>query len=141
MPPLQGSKVVPDRWAEHHRPAAEALLVDRGRLRHAGGTSAFDPVTGLRATAPPAAYFEGPCRVQVLAAQEARATVGGQQVSTVAYRVTVPVDVTEVAVDDVFTADACEADGSLIGRSLRVAAVARGSLIWQRDLTCIDDLG
>jgi hypothetical protein len=109
-------------------------------IRHPGGTRVFDAATGLTTTTPLIPFYSGVCRVQALAVGDNRADVAGQQVSSAGYLITVPWSVDEAEVDDLVTVTA-SGDGSLTGRTLTVTTVQRGSLRFERDLICLDDLG
>lgn len=88
-----------------------------------------------------------PCRVQALVSATAAEAVT-QQVTTRRYLVTLPLS----RVPDLTVADTGpyvtltgykpghEGDPHLIGRRLKVVDVQRGTLVWERDLVCLDDL-
>lgn len=110
------------------------------RLRDpAGDVKVWDEETGINTITKAAPYFDGPCRAQQQK-QPQVGTTGGQRVSTHDYLITVPAAVIQAKVGHLGEIYECS-DPSLIGRRLKVTDVQRGSLIWERDLICIDDLG
>lgn len=141
--PLEGSRVIPAGWVEHHRPVAEATMVGaKIRLRDPAEDTLgdFDEETGTRPVVKAAPYFDGPCRVQQQK-QPQVGSAGEQRVTSHDYLIAVPVSVTTVAVGHVGVVYECAADPSLVGRELKVTDVLRGSLAWERDLIAIDQLG
>jgi hypothetical protein len=132
--------VIDAGWEDQHRPVAEKTMTATCTIRHPGGTKVFDTTTGLTTTTPLIPFYIGVCRVQALAVGDNRADVAGQQVSSAGYLITVPWSVDEVAVDDQVTVTG-SSDGSLTGLTLTVTTVQRGSLRFERDLICLDDLG
>jgi hypothetical protein len=144
MCPLPGSHVLHPRWAEQSAPVAEGFLEDTVALRKPGGIAgAFDANTGGQASTQNAAYWAGSASVQVLPGLEQVREQAGQQVSTLAYRVSVERDAPEPAVGDVLTVTAAgpNSDPLLAGRAMTVRSVETGSAHWTRDLVCTDDLG
>jgi len=135
-----GTAVIPAGWENQHRPVAEKTMTGACTVRHPGGTKTFDAATGLTTTTPLIPYYIGVCRVQALAVGDNRVAVAEQQVSSAGYLITIPADVTEAAVDDQVTITDSN-DGSLTGKTLTVTTVQRGSLRFERDLICLDDLG
>lgn len=137
--------VIGAAWSAHHRPVVAGTLTATCEIRHPGGTQGdFDPTTGTRPTTPHPAHYAGPCRVQVLPALEQEALTGDQQVTTVGYRVTITYDdAPELDVDDLVKITAVDDNGdpTLVGQVLKVQSFARGSLAWERDISCVDDLG
>lgn len=145
--PLDNTRVIPDGWAAHHRPVvAQALTVDV-TIREPGSTPSGprDPETGVRPSAPHSPHFTGKARIQVTPiAGSAEVVTADQEVTQVAYLVVVDRDESaETAVEHIVKITAVDdnADPTLVGRELTVAVVRRGSLTWERDLICIDDLG
>lgn len=102
----------------------------------------WNATTGQYTSTPHAPYYTGPCRVQQLH-QPNEVSAGEQRVSTHDYLVPVPAAVTAVELGHILTVTAGgpDLDPSLIGRLLTVTDIQRGSLTWERDLTCTDDLG
>lgn len=140
-----GTPVIPTAWSEAPRTVVEAALTGTCEIRHPGGTpGVFDPVTGTKPVTPFPAYFTGPCTVQVLPALEQQAMSGGQQVTTVGYRVTVAYDAAAaLKVGDLVKVTAVDANGdpTLVGQVLKVQSFNRGTVAWERDIYAVDDLG
>ena len=116
----------------------------RCTIRRPGGVKgAFDTETGTYPITQPAPHFAGKARVQVLNAQDRQTLIADEPVTTVGYRVVITVEATAVKVEDVVTITCLDANGdpTLEGHELIVKAFARGSLAWERDLICIDNLG
>lgn len=145
--PFPGTKVIPDGWSDHHRPTAAGTMTATCNLRIPGGTDKqFDTGTGKTTVTPHPPYLVGAkCRIQALKIGEKGVDqrVAEQQITTAPYLVAVDWSTAagvEPRVDhlvDVVTAE----DPTLVGHTLTVRSVVRGSLVWERDLTCTDDLG
>lgn len=142
--PFPGSRVIPAGWEAHHRPVAESTQTARCQITRAGtGPGTWNPATNE--FDPPqrqVIYPDLSCRVQQLNQPQVSST-GQQQVSTHDYRVSVPIAAAAVLLDDrvEITGGDTTLDPTLIGRPLVVTDVQRGSLTWERDLICIDNLG
>lgn len=137
-----GSRVIDPRWSAHHRPVAVGTMTARCTIdRDGDGAPVWDDETGTW-TKPDRVvlYTDMPCRVQQQK-QPQEASTGGEEVTTHDYLVPVPVSVVGVKVGHQVLVDACPDDLSLVGRRLTVTDVQRGSLVWERDLICIDWLG
>ncbi|WBL18515.1 DUF6093 family protein [Citricoccus sp. NR2] len=136
--------VIPEGWAAHHRPVANSTMT--GICTLTGPAGGYDYETGELAPGE-TLVADVPCRVQELK-REARADAAGQLVDTRQYLVTLPLDqVPNLTITDagpVVTvtgyADGHDGDPHLLGRPLRVLNVQHGTLLWERDLTCVDDL-
>lgn len=145
--PFDGTRVIPEGWAAHHRPVAEATMTATVRLTHAAGDATpgqVDPTTGRRTGSEATHYFEGAARIQAQPSVGRDAVTGDQMVTTVGYLITLTLDGTsDAAVDDLVEVTAVDANGdpSLVGRVLQVEGVLRGSLAFERDLYCTDNLG
>jgi hypothetical protein len=145
--PFPNSRVIPPGWQAHHRPVVEGTWTAWCTIDAPGvGPGIWNPVT--MQNDPPARvvlHTNVPCRVQQHTLPQA-ADVGTQQVSSHDYLVVVPVTITDVAVDHCVTVTGSRdqldpVDPSLIGRLLVITDVQRGSLLWERDLIAIDNLG
>jgi hypothetical protein len=143
--PLAGTRVIPSGWSDHHRPVVAGTRTGTVAWRKPAGTKgAFNGATGTQAATPATAYFTGSARIQALAEAGATSETGGQQVTITGYLVTVAWDATDqFEVDDLGEVAAVDANGDpgLVGKTLIVKSVARGSLVWERDLYCTLDLG
>lgn len=119
--------------AEAGRVRAESLMTDACTIARPTTAPVTDPVSGA-VTYPETTIYTGRCR--------ARPAGGGHQVEAgeditqvFGLRVSVPISVTGVRADDVVTVTA-SADGSLVGKRLRVREIERGSHITARRLRC-----
>lgn len=146
--PRPGTAVIPHGWAAHHRDAIAGTMTATCDLRHPGGTGkTFDPNTGSSSTTAATPYVTGArCRVQAITEPGATTLDAAQLVTTVAYLVTIAFDdagAADAKVDDLITITAADdnATPGLVGRTLTVKSRVRGSLAWELDLTCVDDLG
>lgn len=140
-----GTAVMPAVWSAGHRPVVEAAFTASCEMRRPGDASTIlDPTTGKTTRVPRPVHYAGPCSVEVLSAGEQEALTGDQQVTTVGYRVSIAYDVApELRVDDLVKVTAVDDNGdpTLVGRVLKVLSFARGSVAWERDINCVDDLG
>lgn len=140
-----GTPVIPANWSAGHRPVVEATFGGVCEIRPPGGTpGVFDPVTGTRPSTPHPAHYTGPCTVQVLPALEQESVTGDQEVTTLGYRVTVAYDAApQLDVDDLVKITAVDDNGdpTLVARVLKVQSFVRGTVAWERDIYCVDDLG
>ena len=145
--PLDGSRVIPVGWQAHHRPVVEGTWTALCTIDKAGEgqgewnteTNEYDPPARV------VLHTLVPCRVQQHTLPQA-SDVGTQKVSSHDYLVVVPIEIADVEVDHEVTVtgsrDAQDpVDPSLIGRPLVITDVQRGSLMWERDLIAIDNLG
>lgn len=144
--PLPGTHVIHPRFQSAHRRTAEAAMtVQISFARPGSGTpGAFDPATGTRgAPTGPQSLLRTAARVQATAAADHPVNAAEQVVTLRTYQVSVPWDVTGLQVDDVGTVTAIgeDDDPDLLGARLRVRDVVVGSITWQRNLICEQDLG
>lgn len=136
--PLQGHRVIPVGWEAHHRPVLETTWTATITFRRFVGEPMFNPATGSTTRASLVVY-SGPCRIQHHETTSAGSTVAaGQEITSHDYQVSGPVEM-DLKVDDVGTVDAAN-DPTFIGRGLRVIDIQRGSLLFQRDVICTDNL-
>jgi hypothetical protein len=135
--PRPGSRVIPGGWEAHHRPVAEATFTAAITFKRPNGAPVFDSTKG-ETTQPTVTIYSGSCRIQELP-REHTTIAAAERITWRRYRVSLTIAATGLRLDDVGTVDAAN-DPSLIGRGLRVIDVERGSLTFQRDLTCTDDL-
>lgn len=147
--PGRSTPVIEPGWAATHRPIVEGTFGATISIRRPGGTpGVFDPVTGTTATTPFEAHYTGSARVQVLPALEQTRVAADQELTTVGYRLSVAYDadiepVTGGVVNCLVDITAVDENGqpSLVGVTLTVRSIERGSLAFERDLLCTDDLG
>lgn len=136
--PLDGSRVIHRDWEAHHRPVLETTWTATVTFRRFSGPPVFDPETGSTSR-PKSVVYSGPCRIQHHETTSAGSTVAGaEKITSHDYQVSGPVEM-DLKVDDVGTVDTCN-DPTLVGRELTVTDIQRGSLLFQRDVICTDNL-
>lgn len=144
--PLANTRVIPEGWSAHHQPVVAGSWTADVTIRPPGNTQGeFNPATGTYDDPQPhPAHYTGRARVQVEPMFAGDREAGGQQVTVAGYLVVVDRDTstgTEVGHIVKVTGVDDNGDPALVGRELTVSGVAYGSLAWERDLTCTDDLG
>lgn len=139
--------VIPPNWSDTHRPVVEKTMTGTCTIRRPGGTGkSFDPETRATTITPHAAHYEGPCRVQMLPLFGRASDAADQPVANQGYLVTITWDAAgdavPLSVDDIVTVTAVEENGdpSLVDRTLIVGGITRGTLTWERDLLCTENL-
>lgn len=133
MAPLSTTRVIPDGWSEHHRPAAEDTLTglcDARRADRAGGPSGIIYGTPV--------WAAKPCSVQFLSQSARPVVVADSTEVQVTHRVSVPITLTDVGYGDVITVTANPDDPRLTGTILTVVLVESGTTNWTRDLACVE---
>lgn len=137
--------VIPSDWSAHHRPVVEGTFTAEVEIREPGGTPGpRDPGTGVVPVTPHAAHYADGARIQVAPVFSAERDSAGQEITVAGYLVVVNRDTsaqTEVGHVVKVTAVDDNGDPALVDRELTVSGVAYGSLSWERDLICIDQLG
>lgn len=130
--PLRNSRVIPVAWAEHHRPVANGTMTEPCTIRRisAGPPPYPKPVGWDTGTQVHAAL----CRVQELK-REGGSVPGEQPTTERQYLITIPV-VDAPAFRSGERGDVVHA----LGRQFRIASIMAGSLLWELDLICIDNL-
>lgn len=135
--PLEGSRVIPVGWEEHHRPVLASTRTATITFRRFSGPPVHDPVAGSTSR-PRAVVYSGEFRIQEHQVSAHETDAAAQQITTHAYQLS-----GEVAVDllknDVGTVDECN-DPTFVGRELLVTDIQRGSLLFERTLTATDNL-
>jgi hypothetical protein len=132
-----GSRVIPVGWEEHHQATAEGAFTATVELTDPDASSeVWNPAERRYDVTPAVPYYVGPGRAQQLNMPQV-ADVAGQPVSTHDYRVSISKSVAGVRIGHRVKVTAAT-DASLVGRTLTVTDVLRGSLTWQRDLICVD---
>lgn len=128
MSPFPTTKVIPDGWAEHHRPVAKGTMQTPATF--------FRPTGPAPYPRPPAwngltTLWMTPVRVQSLNVAAPSAEAGEQTVTVHRYLVTTPVGGPALQVgDQVHT----------LGRRLRITDINPGSYLWEQDLTVEENL-
>lgn len=131
MSPLPGWKAIPEGFQEHHRPTVEATLTAPGTIhRVAEGPPPFPKPEGWTGET---LLHETTFRVQQLN-REASVNPTEQPTQLRQYRLVAPVGIPELQTGE---------RGDLIrtaGREFRVQQVLHGSLVWEVDILCTDNL-
>lgn len=140
---LRNSRVIPARFESHHRPVAEQTMTAEVQVRrHTAAGATFNTTTGRSTYADPETIYEGPARLQRPMQGETPRQIGDRQVIVRQVIVSLPASVAEVRVGDEVRVTAYRytdgGDRHLIGRPLWVHDIRPGSVLWQRDLTCLD---
>lgn len=137
--PRPGSKVIHPDFEARHQLTAEGTQTAAcviTRTPAAPGTVSYDTATGRSVYPDPTTVYTGPCRLQrEVRSQDHARDVGGRQVTSRRYLLTVPLDAAEVQVNDIVEMTAAT-DPQTVGRRLRVTDVRAGSLLWQRAMSC-----
>lgn len=129
--PFPNARVIPERWAEHHRPTAESTMNTPATFHRSSGPAPY-PVppgwTGLEL------LWSTKVRVQALTNIRQPAEAGEQTVTTRRYLVTAPVDGPPLQAGP-------EGDQvHVLGRRLRIVDLSPGSNLWEADLVCEESL-
>lgn len=146
MAPLKTTKVIPDQWVEHHRPVAEGTMTALCDVRNPAGKPPVDAPDDWDGTMP--LHLNVPCRVQEL--RQPREGVQADQPQNVRrYLVTLPINKVDgiragengSIVTNFRPQNSSQAfDPMLRDRILRVEDIQHGSLMWERDIVCADNL-
>lgn len=128
---LPNSKVIPDGWAEHHRPTVDETRTSPGTIhRITAGPAPYPKPEGWTGTGQ---IYAGNFRVQELN-REGGGTPGEQPTRERQYLIVAGMDVPALQTGE---------RGDLVrvaGREFRVQQVLFGSLLWEIDLLCTDNL-
>jgi len=131
-----GTEVIPADWATSHRPTVEKTLrAATVELRHPGTRQEWSDADQQMVEVPLPPYYAGPARIQALATRDQTTVTVGDRETTIRYLVVVPAEIAPL-VDDLATVVDGD-DNHLRGRSLLVAQITAGSLLWERDLGCV----
>lgn len=135
-----GTRVIPKAWEESHRPVIDRTLSGRCTITAPSQPSDLQVKADLsyEDRDPVAPAFDGPFRAQQLNAKESAGLVGDQEQITAGYLVVVQADADVVVRSTLRIREAT--DATFVGRRLIVRKIARGSLLWERDLWCVEDL-
>lgn len=131
MSPFPGWKVIPDGWAEHHRPTAESTMVTPARFIRVNGPAPYPLPDNWQGSE---LLWETKVRVQSLNNAPKQADAAEQTVTIRRYLVTAPVGGPAVRLGKL--ADQIH----VLGRRLRIVDIAPGSLLWEADYTCEENL-
>lgn len=138
-----GTPVIPNDWEDSHATVVRKTFTATVQIfppfeDQTAPVLAADLTYATSAAVDP--IYQGGARIQVLNGQETTNLVGDQAQLTAGYLVVVDRDGTDIpprAVVRILTST----DPTLNdGRRLTVRKVARGSMRWERDLWCVDDM-
>lgn len=141
---LSGTRVIPKGWEAHHRPVAESTMTGRADLFGTEGPAEYGQ---WDTSSPDALARDIPVRVQRFYGDN-RVEAPGELLDVRQFLVTMPLSrwpagqsVTDAGPFLRVTgyAPGHAGDPELVGRRLRVTSVTRGTLVWERDLTCVLD--
>lgn len=124
--PLKGTRVIPAGWAEHHRPTTDSAKTATVDLRHKRTTR--DPETPYAT--------DLPARIQVQDAQGWQREVVTDTVTVRGYLVSLPGATNGVQIGDSVDVKTCHDPDLIVGKTLLVRDVIRGSERFDRDLFC-----
>lgn len=135
-----GTRVIPTNWETEHAQVVEGTFtatVSIWEPNASAVTSVNDDLTVTVTEADPIATAV-PARIQALKAEDTRALVGDQEQITNGYLVAIgrDLDIPVKAIVLVVTAT----DTDFVGRRMRVHKLDHGSLRFERDLYCTEDL-
>jgi hypothetical protein len=138
-----GTPVIPKDWETSHAIVATKTMTGTCRIRPQA-TSNVEPVMNADlsydTSTADAAIYTGPCRIQELKTRDTGATVGEQDLRIANYLVTIGRDAGDIPVGALVEVIS-STDATLASpRRLVVRTVARGTLRWERDLHCVDDM-
>lgn len=143
--PFKNTRVIPIGWSQHHRPVANGSMTARCEITRVTGPDPWPPTDDppQRPIVWPTGDDLGRCRVQEIDAVKEPATIA-QTAGVRSYLVTVPIDglpqLKAGEQSDIVTITECDDDPLLVGRVLRITDIQHGSLMFERDLVCTDDL-
>lgn len=132
MSPIPGYQVIPQGWAQHHQPTANATMTAEGTIhRLTGGPPPYPkPVGWTGGDQIHAALF----RVQELK-REGGGTPGEQPTVERQYLIT-------TKITDCPALQAGERGDMIhvLGRKFQIRSIMGGSLLWEVDLVCLENL-
>jgi hypothetical protein len=117
------------------RAYAESLQTSTCTIRARSTGTTTDPGSGAVTDTPGATHYSGPCRVRPAGTQGSTADVGGAEVFTYDYVISVPFAEADVAEGDRVTVDSSP-DPALVSKVVEVEKVDRGDHITARRLFC-----
>lgn len=133
--PLPNTRVVPDGWSAHHRAVPVGAMTATVTITGDTNPGDWDPDTGEIEETDGTPVYTGAARVKALPADAAEPEAAGQHVSARLYLVAIPDLTAAVETGHRVHVDTAE-DPLLVGCDLTVEDVQRGSLVWDRVLTC-----
>lgn len=130
MSPFPNRSVIPDGWAAHHAPTAEASMTARARfLRIAEGPPPYPLPDGWTGEEP---FWDPLVRLQELK-RESSPVPADQPSSVREYLIAAPLGGPEVRVGE--RGDVVEVNG----RRFNVQSSMAGSLLWEQDFICTEN--
>lgn len=135
-PGLRNTRVIHRHWESHHYPVAEGQMTAECVITREGHAASFDEVSGRSIRPTATTVYDNECRVQRSIDPPGNTASADRQVAIAEYVVTIPVGSGLVRIGDLVKVTACTGDPDLVGLTLTVTNVRRGSLTWQRDLVC-----
>lgn len=136
-----GTPIIPADWETSHAvPAGKFRTADCTIYGLSTGEPVYDPALGYSVVPEPPVLYTGTARVQVLSAQESSARMGGQNLQAATYLVAIDYAAGEIPLGALVAFTNITDPTLATGRRLTVAKIDRGSLRWERDLYCIDDM-
>lgn len=137
--PFPEASVIPDNWAQRHRPVVRGTM--RGRCDVGVPSTGPEPYPlpeGWTGLTPLVSGWR--CRV-VEQTSAASAWATGQQTQSREYLVTLDITgLPDIPIGAIVVVTVAEGDPHLPGRRLRVADVQYGTEVFERDLICVDNL-
>lgn len=132
--PLPSTRVIDDRWSQHHRPVATGAMTATCVITRAAtaGTTGAD---GTWTPGPRTDVYEGPCRAYPFnpVGGEKRVVSGERQTTQRGYRVQIKFDTPTIVIGDIVEiTDA--ADAGMVGVKLRVSDVKYAWETFARDM-------
>lgn len=130
--PLPNTRVIPAGWAEHHRPVAAGTMTAPGVVKRiSDGPPPYPKPPGWTGET---TVHEALFRVQELK-REGGGTPGEQPTTERQYLLT-----TQVTDAPAFRAGERGDIVHVVGRQFRIVSIMFGSLLWEVDLICVDNL-
>lgn len=131
MSPFPSWSVIPTGWAEHHRPSAESTMVTPATFIRVSGPAPYPRPDNWQDLE---VLWQTKVRVQALNNAPKTADAAEQTSTIRRYLVTAPVDGPGVRLGK--TADQIH----VLGRRLRIVDLRPGSLLWEADYDCEENL-
>lgn len=132
MSPLPGWRVVPEGWAEHHRPTVNATMTTDAVFVRTNGPAPYPKPPNWVATSE---LWRTRVRVQALNNAPRQADAAEQTVTVRRYLVAAPLD----GAPDLKVGQGAD-QVLVLGRRLRIVDITPGSLLWEMDLICEENL-
>jgi hypothetical protein len=135
--PLPNTQVIPDNWEAWHEPVVIGTMTGAVRVLRPDFTGTRDGTTGRTVFAQPTLIYEGPARVQKRDIGEANIKMAADRIATLSpYLVVVGKACPLVMVRDRVLILAAGGDPDAVGVMLDVTDVSRGTLTFERDISC-----